>query len=110
VRWADWVLANFTQANGGIGVGIYCHQWNPITEYWCATSLTAGVLFPLARFTGNAKYAQAGLRSLDWLAHFDYTKVEIPTFTDCAPEVILYTAEGMVAGIWSRWSLKKSGR
>ncbi len=99
VRWADWVLANFAKDNGGIGVGIYCHQWNPITEYWCATSLTTGVLFPLARLTGDAQYAQAGLRSLDWLARFDYTKVEIPTFTDCAPEVILYTAEGMVAGL-----------
>lgn len=99
VRWADWVLANFAKDNGAIGVGIYGHQWNPIPEYWCATSLTAGVLFPLARLTGDARYAQAGLRSLDWLAHFDYTKVEIPTFTECAPEIILYTCEGMVAGL-----------
>jgi hypothetical protein len=99
VRWADWVLANFARDNGAIGVGIFSHQWNPIPEYWCATSLTAGVLFPLARLTGDARYAEAGLRSLDWLARFDYTKVEIPTFTDCAPEVILYTCEGMVAGL-----------
>jgi len=99
VRWADWVLANFAKGNGAIGVGIFSHQWNPIPEYWCATSLTAGTLFPLARLTGEARYAEAGLRSLDWLAHFDYTKVEIPTFTDCAPEVILYTCEGMVAGL-----------
>jgi hypothetical protein len=99
VRWADWVLANFAKDNGAIGVGIFSHKWNPISEYWCATSLTAGTLFPLARLTGDARYAQAGLRSLDWLAHFDYTKVEIPTFTDCAPEVILYTCEGMVAGL-----------
>jgi hypothetical protein len=99
VRWSDWVLANFARDNGAIGVGIFCHKWNPIPEYWCATSLTAGVLFPLARLTGDARYAQAGLRSLDWLAHFDYTKVEIPKFTDCAPEVILYTCEGMIAGV-----------
>lgn len=99
VRWADWVLANFARENGGIGVGIFCHKWNPIPEYWCATSLTTGVLFPLARLTGEARYVQAGLRSLDWLARFDYTKVEIPKFTDCAPEVILYTCEGMVAGL-----------
>ena len=98
-RWADWVLANFARDNGAIGVGIFCGKWNPILEYWCATSLTAGVLFPLARLTGDDKYAQAGLRSLDWLARFDYTKVEIPIFTDCPPEVILYTAEGMVAGM-----------
>ncbi len=99
VRWADWVLANFARDNGAIGVGIYCHKWNPIPEYWCATSLTASVLFPLARLTGDIRYTQAGLRSLDWLAHFDYTKVEIPTFTNCAPEVILYTTEGMIAGM-----------
>jgi len=98
-RWAGWVLANFARDNGAVGVGIFCHQWNPIPEYWCATSLTAGVLFSLARLTGNARYAEAGLRSLDWLGRFDYTKVEIPTFTDCAPEVILYTCEGIAAGV-----------
>ena len=98
-RWADWVLANFAKENGAIGVGIYCHQWNPISEYWCATSLTTAVLFVLARITGNDRYAQAGLRSLGWLGQFDYRHVEIPTFTDCAPEVVLYTCEGMVAGI-----------
>lgn len=98
-RWADWVLANFASDNGAIGVGIFCHKWNPIPEYWCATSLTTSVLLELARLTGNERYAKAGLAGLDWLARFDYTKVEIPTFADCAPEVILYTAEGMVAGM-----------
>jgi len=98
-RWADWVLANFAKENGAVGVGIFSHQWKPIPEYWCATSLTAGVLFPLARLTGEARYAEAGLRSLEWLGRFDYTRVEIPTFTNCAPEVILYTCEGMVAGL-----------
>jgi hypothetical protein len=38
-------------------------------------------------------------RAAVWLARFDYTKAEIPTFTDCAPEVILYTTEGIVAGM-----------
>lgn len=98
-RWADWVLANFAKDNGAIGVGIFCHKWNPIDEYWCATGLMASALFKLAEITGNAEYAQRGLSSLDWLGRFDYTKVEIPTFTDCAPEVVLYTSEGIVAGV-----------
>jgi hypothetical protein len=99
VRWADWVLASFARDNGGIGVGILSYKWNPIPEYWCATSLTTMVLFQLAQLTGDSRYENAGMKSLDWLARFDYTKVEIPTFKDCAPEVILYTMEGMVVGI-----------
>ncbi|MHB9133771.1 MAG: hypothetical protein ACYDBB_22125 [Armatimonadota bacterium] len=97
-RWAGWVLANFTQPNGGIGVGIFCHQWNPLPEYWCATSLATAVLFALRRQTGKAAYADPALAGLDWLARFDYTAVDIPRFTDCAPEVALYTFEGLVAG------------
>lgn len=106
-RWTDWVLANFAQSNGGIGVGIFGHKWNPIPEYWCATSLTTGVLFHLTRLTGNDRYRQAALAGLDWLARFDYRRVEIPSFTDCAPEVILYSAEGMVEGM--RYLLEAEG-
>lgn len=98
-RWADWVIANFAQPNGGIGVGIFCHKWNPISEYWCATSLFSSVLFKLARLTGKAEYERRGLASLDWLARFDHNLVEIPRFTDCAPEVVLYSSEGIVEGI-----------
>jgi len=98
-RYADWVLANFIAPSGAIGVGIFGHQWNPITEYWCATSLAGSVIFKLARLTGRSDYEQAALGALGWLAQFDHTKVEIPTWTDCAPEVALYSFEGMVEGI-----------
>src|SRR5262249_17720951 len=89
-RWADWVIREFVAANGGIGVGILGPKWNPIREYWCATSLFATSLFKLAMLGGKDAYAQHGLRALEWLSRFDYENVEIPTFLECAPEVILY--------------------
>jgi len=98
-RWADWVLREFALANGGVGVGIFGHRWNPIPEYWCATSLFASALFKLARLTGESLYRERALASLDWLARFDHLHVEIPKFEDCPTEVILYATEGIMEGL-----------
>ncbi len=98
-RWADWVLREFALPNGGVGVGILGHRWNPIPEYWCATSLFASALFKLARLTQEALYRERALASLDWLACFDHLRAEIPRFEDCPTEVILYATEGIMEGL-----------
>ena len=98
-RWADWVIREFATQTGGIGVGVLGHKWNPIPEYWCATSLFATSLFKLAVLTGKEDYLKRAMAALDWLARFDHTAVEIPKFTECAPEVILYAGEGLVEGL-----------
>jgi hypothetical protein len=97
--YANWVIDNFTSPNGAFGVGIFSFEWNPILEYWCATSLASSVMFRLAKITGKEKYATAALGALNWLAQFDHTKVEIPMWEECAPEVAIYSFEGMVDGV-----------
>jgi Glycosyl hydrolase family 76 len=99
VSWTDWVLANFVQANGGVGVGIFNHQWNPIKEYWCATSLFTATLFKLARLLGPDRYLAQAMKGLDWLSQFDFFNADIPKFADVPANIILYTMDGISEGI-----------
>lgn len=98
-RWAGWVLKEFRSPDGAIGVGVFCHEWNPIPAYWCATSLFSASLLRLATQTGKAVYADAGRKGLDWLATFDYTQSTIPNFSTSSNGVLLYLGEGLAEGL-----------
>jgi hypothetical protein len=100
-RFADYVLEHYVDPAGVIGVGILGHQRNPWPRYWCANALFTPVLLSLHKQTGEAKYLEAALAPLSYLASYDYRDTADKSWGLCATEVVLYGGEGLVAGLKS---------
>ncbi len=98
-KFVDYVLDTYRDVEGVIGVGILGHQINPMPKYWCANSLFIEVLIGLADITGEQSYYDTAVPILDFLARYQYEKVEWGIWDSCAPEVILYAGEGLMAGL-----------
>lgn len=97
--WATWVQSEFAGPDGGIGVGIFNYQWNPMKVYWCATTLFTAACFRLTRLTGSESYRATALAGLDWLARFDFRESIIPDFNSVPGGALLYFGEGITEGL-----------
>lgn len=103
-QFIDHSLKHFLTDQGVMGVGVLNHQINPadMREYWCANALFAATLIRYAALAGEARYYDLAVPMVEYIATFDYKHTLWGEWTSSAPQqVLLYTAEGLVAALAS---------
>lgn len=106
-KFIDHVLRNYVTDYGVIGVGILNHKINPMPEYWCANGLFSQVLVSFGELTGETVYLDAAVAPLEFLALFDYRDTEWKEWNISPQMMILYSGEGIVAGLASEEMKKR---
>jgi hypothetical protein len=101
-RFADYVLKTYVTEDGVIGVGILGFRINPMKVYWCANALFGKFLIKLGEITGEAKYLDAAVPAMDFIATMDYRATRWKEFSYNPTQVILYTSEGLLEALLSK--------
>ncbi len=69
--YANLVLENYIGPNGGVTDGL----WSTFSsEWWCSTAFFGQVLFVLYDETGNKRYLDAALNTVNWLVNLETTR------------------------------------
>jgi hypothetical protein len=87
-----------------MGVGVLNHIVNPqdMHEYWCANALFVAALIRYADLTGEARYYDAAVPMVEYIATFDYKHTLWNEWSKSAPQqILIYTAEGLIAALAS---------
>lgn len=98
-RYADYVLKEYANADGVIGVGILGFQKNPMPTYWCANGLFGAVLADLADLTQDARYIAAAAAPLEFIARYDYANTDWREWRVSPVMMVLYSTEGLLCGL-----------
>jgi hypothetical protein len=84
------VETNYTNADGGVSDGIW---GNYKASWWGSTAIFGALAFSLYSETGEQRYYDRGIEAFDWLTAVGQTNFVYPSFSDGAPEIVLYSGE-----------------
>ncbi len=92
--FASLVIENFIGPDGGICNG----HWPKFAgQWWCSSGIFGSLMFLLHRETGEARYLEVGLGTIDWLNRLDFETAGPMTFAEMGATMPMYVLEAYSA-------------
>ena len=94
LKFTDLVMTNFIGEAGGIRNGAWPRYDG---EWWCSSGIFGSLMFLMHKETGEAKYLNAGLGTIDWLNALDMETAGPMTFAEMGATMPMYVLEAYSA-------------